>query len=129
MLLDAARRLVDRAVREAEEAGLKLAFVILDQTFAVVCAVRMDGAQRSTYGAALAKATTALNFNAPSRAVKERILPENRISLQIADPALMFIGGGAPIVRDGVPIGAIGISGGPEAADAEFAERLAASVD
>jgi len=128
MLLDVARTLVDGAVREAEEAGLRLAVVVLDQTFTVVYAVRMDGAQRSTYGAAVGKATTALNFTAPSRVMKERILPENRLSMQIADPALMFIGGGAPLVRDGVAIGAIGISGGPEATDAELAERLAASV-
>ena len=95
-------------------AGRRVAVVVLDNTFTLAAAQRLDGAYRSTVAVARAKAHTALNFGRPTSDMAERIKPENKQALQAVEPDLMFVGGGIPIVVDGVTIGAVGVSGGSE---------------
>ena len=105
----------------AERMGLRVSVVILDATYTVSAAARMDGAQPSTYPAATGKAHAALNFGAETAAVKTRIVPENRLALQLVEPRLLLVGGGVPLFREGAAIGALGVSGGSEDQDSELA--------
>ena len=77
---------------------------------------------------AQAKAYTSVNFGQPTKAMAERVKPENKQALQAVVPAMMFVGGGVPIVIDGVVAGAVGVSGGSEADDHEFATAAAAAA-
>ena len=115
--LSAASVLVDRAMTFAEENDLRLCVVVLDASFTPVALARRDGAFPSTVAVATAKAHTALNFRAPTHLLRERIVPENQRALASVEPRLMFVGGGVPLVRNGVTIGALGVSGGSEDQD------------
>jgi uncharacterized protein GlcG (DUF336 family) len=107
-----------------------VAVVVLDTSFTLASAQRLDGAYRSAVPVAQAKAHTALNFGVPTHALAERIKPENKQALQAVEPNLMFVGGGVPIVVDGTTIGAIGVSGGTEDDDVACATAAAtAAVD
>lgn len=106
----------------AEENGLRVCVVVLDPTFTPVALARRDGAFPSTVPVATAKAHTALNFGAPTHALRERIVADNQRALASVEPRLMFVGGGLPIVRDGRVIGAVGVSGGSEDQDVQCAQ-------
>jgi uncharacterized protein GlcG (DUF336 family) len=69
----------------------------------------------------VAKANTSRLFEAPTSDLAGRVKPENKIAIgQIVDD-VAFLGGGAPIVRDGLVIGAVGASGATEEQDVECA--------
>jgi uncharacterized protein GlcG (DUF336 family) len=127
--LQRAQAAVDAGIAIARERGIRVAVVVLDATFTLAAAQRLDGAYRSTVAVAQAKAHTALNFGRPTSALTERIKPENRQALQAVEPALMFVGGGVPIVVDGVTIGAVGVSGGSEDDDHECATAAAFAAE
>ena len=59
----------------------------------------------------------------------ERVKPENKQALQAVEPDLMFVGGGVPIIVDGVIIGAVGVSGGSEDDDHACAGAGAAAAE
>lgn len=116
-LLAHAQQLLQRAESFAKDEGLRMAVVVVDTSFTPVALFRMDGAFSSTVAVATAKASTALNFGAPTKALRERIAPENQVALANVDTRLMFVGGGIPVRRDGEVVGAIGVSGGSEEQD------------
>lgn len=119
--LDYARELLGRAEAYARQEGTRMAVVVVDITFTPVALFRMDGAFPSTVAVASAKAMTSLNFGAPTRALRERIAPENQTALANVDARLMFVGGGLPIRQGGKVVGAIGVSGGSEEQDHQCA--------
>jgi uncharacterized protein GlcG (DUF336 family) len=118
-----ASRLIDRAVAFAAENGIRVCAVVLDTTFTPVALARRDGAFPSAVAVATAKAHTALNFGAPTHALRERIVPENQRALSSVEPRLMFVGGGVPLVDGGRVVGALGVSGGSEEQDVACAEH------
>lgn len=123
-----AQAAVDGAMSEARRRDLRIAAVVLDHTFTLAAAQRMDGAYPSTVGVAQAKAHAALNFRASTADVVARIKPENRQALQAVQPTLLFIGGGVPLLAGEQLVGAVGVSGGSEADDVACAEAAAAAV-
>jgi uncharacterized protein GlcG (DUF336 family) len=105
-----------------------MSFVAMDVTGTVCAAARMDGSRTITYEIAVAKANTALAFQASTADLAERVKPENKIAIgQLAD-RIAFLGGGRPILRDGAIVGSIGVSGGTEDQDVACAEACAAAV-
>ncbi len=123
-----ARELVDRGLAHASENEWNMVVVVLDPSFTLAAAGRLDGAYPSSVQIAIAKAHTALNFGASIDDLKAWISPENQASLTGAQPQLIFLRGGSPIVSDGQIIGAIGVSGGSEAQDVECLEAALAGV-
>ncbi len=126
--LQQAQAAVDAGVATARQRGIRVSVVVLDATFTLSAAQRLDGAYRSTVAVAQAKAHTALNFGQPTSVMAERIKPENKQALQAVAPELMFVGGGVPIVVDGMTIGAVGVSGGSESDDHACASAGAAAA-
>ena len=120
-MLSTALVLIDRALGFATSHGLRISAVVLDATFTPVALARVDGAFPSTVAVAIAKAHTALNFGGATHVLRERIVPENQRALSAVEPKLMFVGGGAPITREGRVVGALGISGGSEDQDIQCA--------
>ena len=88
----------------------------------------MDGSRTITYEIAVAKANTALAFQAATADLAQRVKPENKIAIGQLAQRIAFLGGGVPILRDGAIVGAIGVSGGTEDEDVACAAACIAAV-
>jgi uncharacterized protein GlcG (DUF336 family) len=122
--LKEARRYADGAIARANSLGIKISVAVLDELGQLVQMDRMDGARLMGPDIAEAKARTALNFQQPTRAVAERFAanPQFQQDLQeIVKFKLFARPGGLPIMRDGLILGAIGVSGGTPDEDEQVA--------
>jgi uncharacterized protein GlcG (DUF336 family) len=126
--LDLARRAVDAGLAYAREHDLRMTLVVMDVTGTICAAARMDRSRPITYAVAVAKANTARGFETSTAILAGRVKPENKIALGQVLPDNAFLGGGVPIVQDGVVIGAIGASGGNEDQDIECADVALAAT-
>jgi uncharacterized protein GlcG (DUF336 family) len=100
----------------------------MDSTGTVCSAARMDRSRPITYQIAVAKANTARVFEASTAVLAGRVKPENKIAIGQLGTDIAFLGGGVPILREGLVIGAIGASGGSEEQDTECADVALAAV-
>jgi uncharacterized protein GlcG (DUF336 family) len=104
-----------------ETAAGPVSVAVVDTHGEVVASVAMSGAARDTYGNALRKAYTA----ARSDALTTRQLAEkaggSATELASFDPKFSFFLGGVAAFRDGVRIGAVGVSGLPGEVDEQLA--------
>jgi len=123
LTLAEARAFADRAVERAKGARLRVSVAVLNALGELVQLDRMDGAPPLTSDVAEAKARTALNLQKPtSEAAREFAQNPGRLEMleKVARFALVPLPGGCPILRDGVVVGAIGVSGA-EGKDEEIA--------
>ena len=123
--LEAALAAAAAGVEAAKARSISIGIVILDQRFVVLVAVRMDRAFPSTVPVATGKAHTALNFGVSSSAIAAKVVAENKVALTLAEPRLLFVGGGEPVICDGVVVGAVGVSGASEEMDCEISAIVA----
>jgi uncharacterized protein GlcG (DUF336 family) len=126
--LDLARRAVDAGLQYAAERDLRMTMVVMDASGTICAAARMDRSRPITYAIAVAKANTARMFEASTGDLAGRVKPENKIAIGQLGTDIAFLGGGVPIVRDGIVIGAIGASGATEEQDVECAEVALGAV-
>jgi uncharacterized protein GlcG (DUF336 family) len=126
--LELARRIVDAGIGYAEDRGLRMTLVVMDGTGTVCAAARMDGSRPITYAIAVAKANTARVFLASTADLAARVKPENKIAIGQLGTDIAFLGGGLPIDREGVVVGALGASGGNEEQDVECAQAALAAA-
>jgi uncharacterized protein GlcG (DUF336 family) len=124
---DVARAVVDKGTAFAVERDLRFVVAVVDHTFSVVALGRMDGTYPSCVGSATSKAQTSVNFGLPTDVVKERTPLDIRIGLAGSDGRLIFVGGGAPIIVNGLVVGGVGVSGGTE--DEDIAGAACAIAD
>ncbi len=124
-----ARTAVDAALAHAATIGLDVSVAVVDAAGWDVVVVRGDGAPGFTPGIARVKAATAAAFRRPTgelAAIKES-RPD--VIEAVADQ-LAFrpttLRGGQPVLRDGVVVGAIGVSGGTGEQDIECVEAALA---
>ena len=121
MTLQEAIAYVDRGIAKAEELGLKLSFVVIDEFGHLVQLDRMDGAALMSPDIAEAKALTALNFKLPTSQVAKM----DRDTLKAMEQAVHFrilpLAGGVPIFAGSELKGAIGVSGGAPTQEEEIA--------
>lgn len=114
--LDVAKKIA--AVAEAEAAKNKWTMVItiVDDSGNLIYLEKMDGTQIGSIDVAIQKAKTAIRFKRPTRAFEDAVLKDGR-SVIMTLPEVVAVEGGLPLVVDGVPIGAIGVSGMSSAQD------------
>ena len=120
-----ARRYADAAIRAAREQDLRVSVAVVDEGGVLLQLDRMDGALLGSPDVATAKAVTAVNFQRPTSALAElgQSNPDLLTSLQkAAQFAIMPVGGGLPIARDGTVVGAIGVSGASSEQDESLAQ-------
>ncbi len=115
-------------VEAARSRSISVGIVVLDQRFVILAAVRMEDAYPSTVPVATGKAHTALNFGVPSATIASKVAAENKVALTLAEPRLLFVGGGEPVIRDGVVIGAVGVSGASEEMDCAICAIVAGAL-
>jgi uncharacterized protein GlcG (DUF336 family) len=125
--LDAARRYADRAIELAQQRGFALGVAVVDETGVVVQMDRMDGGPPGSPDLAEARAATALVFQRPTLEVSDSMGPDHLARVgEIVHFKILAGGGGAPIVRDGQVVGALGVFGAISDPDADALVREAA---
>lgn len=123
--LDAARR----AMRSGSAAALTLkapggAIALVDAGGHLVMLERLDGSFPASAAVAIEKARTAAVFRMPTRNLEDAVA-RGRTSLVAVD-VMLPLRGGVPLMKDGVVVGAVGVSGAASAQqDDEIADAVA----
>jgi glc operon protein GlcG len=123
-----ARELMTRIGERLEAGGLGAAVAVVDAHGELVAFLRTDGCRLPSITIAINKAFTAAREAVESSVLGERSRTEGFPLTNFGDPRYVGWGGGVPIVVDGAAIGAIGVSGLPEAEDVELARWAVASL-
>jgi glc operon protein GlcG len=125
-----ARRALDAISTELKRRVLPATITVADDHGELIALMRMDGAPLSSIVNATNKAWTAAREGKPSfeigRAVRH---PETGFDIAYyGDQRYIGWGGGVPILLGGALVGAIGVSGAPEAVDIEVAALGVAAI-
>ena len=123
-----ARGLVAMVADRLEANGQGAAVAVVDRHGELVAFLRTDGCGLASINIAINKAFTAARERVESSVLGERSRTEGFPLTNFGDPRYTGWGGGVPIIVDGAVIGAIGVSGLPEANDVELARWAAASL-
>ena len=96
----------------------------------LIALVRMDGAPITSLTIACNKAYTAARTGKPTREIGDRVRhPENGHDISYyGDPRIVGWGGGLPVLREGKVVGAVAVSGLPQAEDMEVAALGVAAI-
>lgn len=116
-----AQRAIDVISGEVAARGKAAVIAVADVYGELVALLRMDQASLSSVRIAQHKAFTAAREGRPSKAVGERIRdPEKGHDIAyFGDDRYIGWGGGLPVIVDGRCVGAVAVSGLPEAEDIE----------
>lgn len=117
-----AAKLIEKAELKAREIGINICIAVTDQGGHLNAFTRMDNAFLGSVDVAIGKAKTSSLFPIPSGVFGTLIREENLLGMENSNNGLIGFGGGHPIFKDKVQLGAIGISGATEAQDASIAE-------
>lgn len=123
-----ARRIIAAGERKAMAMGVPYNIAVTDAGGGLVAHVRMDGAWLGSVDIAINKAWTARAFDASTDDLAHMTQSgQQGFGLNTTnDSKVVIFGGGIPVKRDGVVIGAVGASGGSVKQDVEVAEAAAA---
>ena len=123
-----ARGLVAMVADRLEANGQGAAVAVVDRHGELVAFLRTDECPLASINNAVNKAFTAARERVESGVLGERSRTEGFPLTNFGDPRYTGWGGGVPIIVDGAVIGAVGVSGLPEADDVELARWAAASL-
>jgi glc operon protein GlcG len=128
--LEDARRAIEVILPELKRRAMAAVIAVADDHGELIALMRMDGAPLSSIAIAMNKAYTAARER---RATKEigRAARHPETGFDIAyfgDPRFIGWGGGVPVVIGGTVVGAVAVSGAPEAVDMELAALGVAAI-
>ena len=108
--------------KEVEKRGKAASIAVADVHGELLAFLRMDGAKLSTIAIVINKAYTAARERRPTREIGQKALQDPTFDIAYyGDPHYVGWGGGLPVIVDGTCVGAVAISGLPEAEDMEVA--------
>lgn len=124
LTLAAARRVVAAVLAEGTGMGVPLSVALVDAGDQLVAFERMDGADLVSIGLARDKAFTALVNRMPTADLGPMVQPGTEFYGydSVAAGRMIVFGGGLPLERNGVLVGALGVSGGSAEQDQRAAE-------
>ena len=126
--LETAKKVAAPAIAEAAKNNWSMAVAIVDPAGDLVYYEKMDNTQLGSANIAIDKARSAALFKRPTKAFQDALAAGGEgwriLRLQGAVP----VEGGIPLVIDGKIVGAIGMSGGTSAQDAQCAKAGADSL-
>jgi uncharacterized protein GlcG (DUF336 family) len=125
-----ARRITAAAETHADEIGQPMNIAIADAGGNLVSHVRQDGAWIGSIEISISKAWTARAFDISTKDLGDNSQPAQQFfGIHTTNHGKVAIfAGGVPLARDGVVIGAIGVSGGSGEQDQSVAEAGAAAI-
>jgi glc operon protein GlcG len=125
-----ARSAIDAISIEALKRGKAGVIAVCDAHGDLIAFARMDGAPLSSITIAMNKAYSAARERKPSKEIGNAARnPEKGFDIgYFGDPRFTGWGGGLPVWKDGRVIGAIAVSGLPQAEDIELAEMGVATI-
>jgi uncharacterized protein GlcG (DUF336 family) len=124
--LEDSRRVAAAARSFAAQNGLTIVVAVVDDGGHLILLERMDGTQKGSVRVAEQKARTAILFKRPTKAFEDAVLQGRPVMATLPD--VICLEGGIPIVRDGVYLGAIGVSGARSFEDGKVAEAGLAAL-
>ena len=124
--LDAAKKIALPALAEARKNSWTMAVAIVDASGDLVYFEKMDNTQLGSVEIAIAKARSAARFKRPTKAFQDQLAAGGDGLRTLGLIGAVPVEGGFPLVMDGKVVGAIGVSGGTSAQDAQCAK---AAVD
>jgi uncharacterized protein GlcG (DUF336 family) len=129
LTLAAARRAMAAAVAAAREMRVAMSVAVVDSGDQLVAFARMDGADLVSVGLSRDKAFSALVNRMPTRDLAPLVQPGAEFYGydSLAGGRMVVFAGGMPLLRDGVLVGAIGVSGGSSDEDQRAADAAVAS--
>ena len=112
MTLELARKIIDAAVAKSQELGTKMDIAVVDEGMNLTAFVREDGAWLGSIDIAMKKAKTARAFDMDSGEIGKLSQPGGPLyNIEHSNQGLISFPGGVVLTKDGVVIGAIGVSG------------------
>ena len=123
-----AMHIVEVARAEIEKDGRGAAVAVVDAYGELLAFLRVDGCKLPSIQIAINKAYTAAREKRESRALGDASKAEGFPMTNFGELRYVSWGGGVPVMKDGVVVGGIGISGLPEADDMVIARKAAESL-
>jgi glc operon protein GlcG len=114
LTLEAAKQLALAAEAEAMRRGWTVAVAVVDPSGGLILFHSIDGTQPASQDIAVAKARTAARFKRPTKALEDALTSRPPLATV---SGLVALEGGIPITREGLILGAIGVSGMTSAED------------
>ena len=131
LTLAAARRMIAAAEAVSREMRVAMSVAVVDSGDHLVAFERMDGADLVSVSLARDKAFSALMNRMPTRDLAPVVQPGAEFYGydSLAGGRMVVFAGGMPLERDGVLVGAIGVSGGSAEEDQRAADAAVAAFD
>jgi uncharacterized protein GlcG (DUF336 family) len=126
LTLEDAKRMAAAAEAEAVANDWKVSIVIVDDGGHMLYMQRSHETRFGSVETATAKAHMAAALHMPSKASEDAVMGGRLIHLAL--PGVIPAEGGVPLLRDGVVVGAIGISGVRSAQDGQIAAAGVAAL-
>lgn len=125
-----ANTIIAGAMVKAKAQGVPMNIALVDAGGNLKAFTRMDGAFLGSIDISIGKARTARLFNMPTSALGAAAQPGQELfGIEVSNGGLIIFGGGELLLnKDGVIIGAIGVSGGSVAEDTNVAKAGAAAL-
>lgn len=117
--------MLQAAVNKAEEINQPQCIVIVDASGELLAEIRMTGAKFLSRKSAMSKALTAASIRAPSSNIPEAVRPAIGAA---TGGNVTGLGGGLPIIKDGICVGGIGVGSGSAEQDIEVAIAALSAV-
>lgn len=129
LTLAAARRMIDAVEATAQEIRVALSVAVVDAGDQLVAFARMDAADLVSITLARDKAFSALVNRMPTRDLAALVQPGAEFYGydSIGGGRMIVFAGGMPLERDGVLVGAVGVSGGSSDEDQRAADAAVAA--
>jgi uncharacterized protein GlcG (DUF336 family) len=129
LTLGAAKAMLKSAMAEGRRIGVALSVAVVDQGGQLVAFERMDGADLVTIGLSQDKAWTALMNRMPTRDLAPLVQPGAEFYgyESIGRGRTIVFAGGMPLLRGGVLVGGVGVSGGSVEEDQAAADAAVAA--
>ncbi|BCB78089.1 heme-binding protein [Phytohabitans flavus] len=125
-----ARRIIEAAEARAAEIGQPMNIAVVDMGGNLVAHVRMDGAWMGSVDISVNKAWTSRAFDIATKELGMNSQPGQQFyGIHASNHGrVMIFAGGIPLRRDGMVVGAVGVSGGTGEQDQSVAEAGAGAL-
>lgn len=120
LTLEDAKRVAAAAEAEAQANEWKVVIAVVDDGGHLLYLQRSHDTQFGSVETAITKAHASVAFQRPTKASEDAVLSGRLIHLAL--PGVIPADGGVPLIRDGVVIGGIGISGVRSFQDGQIAQ-------